>query len=43
MEKEKSFGYKVGSFVADVVLTCIGVCIAAVAIALTVRFITLLF
>ena len=43
MEKEKTFAAKVGRFVGTVCVTCVGVCIAACVIALTLRFITLLF
>lgn len=43
MEKEKSFGYKTGRFLANVLIACVTTCLSAVAIALTVRFIMFLF
>lgn len=42
-DKEITFGAKVGQFIANVFVACLGACLSAIAIALTVRFITLLF
>ena len=43
MDKSKSVGTKVGELVANVFVGCVGVCISAVLIALTVRFIMWVF
>lgn len=40
---EKSFGTKMGAIVGNVFVACIAICLSACMIALTVRFITLLF
>lgn len=43
MEENKSFGRKVGEIVGMVVVACTGTAICAVIIALTLRFISLIF
>lgn len=43
MNKEKTFGAKIGQFLGAVFITCIAACLSAIAIALTVRFIAFLF
>ena len=43
MDKNKSFGGKVGTFVANVFIACIAACLSACAIAVTVRFIMWMF
>lgn len=40
---DKTYGTKVGQFIANVFVGCIGACICAAAIALTVRFIMWVF
>lgn len=41
--KEENFGTKMGRFVGNTLVTCIAVCLSAVVIALTLRFIAFLF
>lgn len=43
MDNEKNFSSKVGQFIANVFVACIATCLAACAIAATVRFIAWLF
>lgn len=43
MNKETSFSTKVGHFIGNVFVACLAACISAIAVALTVRFILLLF
>lgn len=43
MDKEKSFGAKMGQLIANVFVACIAACLSACAIAITVRFITWIF
>lgn len=43
MDNETSFGTKVGQFIGNVFVACLGACISAIAIALTVRFIIWVF
>lgn len=43
MDKEKTFGAKVGQLLAYVLVTCFAACVSACAIALTVRFISWMF
>lgn len=41
--QKKPFSSKLGTFVGNLFVTCIAVCLSAIAIALTLRFITFLF
>ena len=43
MNTENSFSGKVGQFVANILVGCIGACLSACAVALTVRFIIWMF
>lgn len=43
MSKENTFSSKLGKIVADAFVACLATCVAAVAIALTTRFIIWLF
>lgn len=38
-KEKKSFGYLAGKFIGAVLVTCIAICISAVMVALTARFI----
>lgn len=43
MEKKDNYSAKVGRFIGNVFVSCLAACICAIAIALTVRFITWIF
>lgn len=43
MEKDKTCGAKIGQFLGSLFACCIGACICAAAVALTIRFIMWVF
>lgn len=43
MDKKVSFGYRAGQFIANVFVACCTICVSAILIALTIRFIAWLF